>query len=266
MTPQARFLCYGRNLVVLLLYIFLLAPLFPVIVISFSNDAYLSFPPSQWGTRWYVALLGNQAFIAGMKLSLLVAVLATALGLLAGIPAAYAIARLRLPGRNLLLSLFTAPLVVPSIVLGLGLLLIFVSLRMNGSTIGLIAAHTMIVSPFIIRILLTGFLTIPPDVEAAASSLGARPLRVFTRITLPLLRPAIIGSTLLSFLISFDEVAMTLFLTGTSSVTLPVAIYRYTSERTDPQIAALAVLLILLSILLMFIIERVIGLTRAMGK
>lgn len=262
----SRFLHVARNIVVVLLYLFLLAPLFPVLIISFSSEAYLSFPPAGWSMRWYWALLENQTFIAAMRLSVLVAVTSTILGLAAGIPAAFAIARLRLPGRDLLLSLFTAPLVVPSIVLGLGLLLIFVMLRMNGSVPGLVAAHTMIVSPFVIRILLTGFLTIPNDVEAAAASLGAPPLRVFTRITLPLLRPAIIGATLLSFLISFDEVAMTLFLTGTSSVTLPIAVYRYTAERTDPQIAALAVLLILFSIILMFIIERVIGLTRAIGK
>ncbi len=255
-----------RRALVVVLYAFLLAPLFPVMIISFSADSYLSFPPSGWSFRWYSALLDNERFIAGMRVSLVVAVVATLLALAFGVPAAYAIARLRLPKRDFLLGLFTAPLVVPSIVLGLGLLLVLVRLRLNGSLFGLLAAHTLLVTPFVIRIVLTGLTTLPPDVEAAAASLGATPLRVFRRITLPLLQPALLGSAGLSFLISFDEVAVTLFIVGTNMATLPVAIFRYTADHTDPSVAALSVVLIVISVAIIVLIERAVGLMWAMGR
>lgn len=251
---------------VVALYAFLLAPLFPVLIISFSADAYLSFPPSGWSFRWYGALLGNERFMAGMRISLVVAAIASLMALAIGVPAAYAVARLRLPGRDFLLGLFTAPLVVPPIVLGLGLLLVLVQVRLNGSLLGLLAAHTLLVTPFVIRIVLTGLTTLPLDVEAAAASLGATPLRVFRRITMPLLLPALLGSASLSFLISFDEVAVTLFIVGTNMATLPVAIFRYTADHTDPSIAALSVVLIVISVAIIVLIERVIGLTRAIGR
>ena len=255
-----------RRALVVVLYAFLLAPLFPVLIISFSADSYLSFPPSGWSFRWYGALLGNERFMAGMRISLMVAAAATLLALAFGVPAAYAIARLRLPGRDYLLGLFTAPLVVPSIVLGLGLLLVLVQVRLNGSLLGVLAAHTLLVTPFVIRIVLTGLMTMPSDVEAAAASLGATPLHVFRRITVPLLLPALLGSAGLSFLISFDEVAVTLFIVGTNMSTLPVAIFRYTADHTDPSIAALSVVLIVVSVALIVLIERAVGLTRAMGR
>lgn len=255
-----------NNGLLVLLFALLLAPLLPAVVMSFSADSYLSFPPSGWSTRWYAAVMTNDRFLAGLKLSLLLAFGATILALTFGIPASYAMVRSRIPFANTLVALFTAPLIVPSIILGLGLLLVFVRLRLNGSLIGLVLTHTMIVTPFVIRIIITGLKTMPADIEAAAASLGARPFTVFRRITLPSLSPSISGAALLAFLISFDEVAITLFLAGQSLATLPVEIYRYTTERTDPQIAALSVLLILISALLMFLLERVIGVARAIGK
>lgn len=257
---------WARAGVLLVLYGFLLAPLFPVVIISFSADSYLSFPPTGWSLRWYHALWDNERFLSGLQISLLVAMVSTLASLLIGVPAAYAIARLRLPGRSFLLSLFTAPLVVPAIVLGLGILLVLVYLRLNGTLAGLLAAHILLVSPFVVRIVLAGITTLPHDVEDAATCLGATPLRVFRRITLPLLMPALLGATCLSFLISFDEVAVTLFVVGTNIATLPVAIFRYAADHTDPSIAALSVLLIVVSIALIMLIERAIGLRRAIGR
>ncbi|ACM39636.1 MULTISPECIES: ABC transporter permease [Rhizobium/Agrobacterium group] len=255
----------SRSLLVILFGL-LLAPLLPAIVMSFSADNNLAFPPSGWSFRWYSAVLSNERFLAGLKLSVTLAIAATILSLAFGVAASYALVRSKIPFANSLIALFTAPLIVPSIILGLGLLLVFVQLKLNGSYFALVFTHTMIVTPFVIRILVTGLQTMPADIESAAASLGARPLTVFRRITLPTLTPSITGAALLSFLISFDEVAITLFLAGQSLSTLPVAIYRYTTERTDPQIAALSVLLILLSVSLMVLLERVIGLARAIGK
>lgn len=263
---QASPIHAGQRILLIVLYGFLLAPLFPVLIMSFSNDPYLSFPPTTWGVRWYEALPSNQLFLNGLRVSIIVSTSATVLALIIGTSAAYSIARLRLPGRDFLLALFTAPLVVPSIVLGLGLLLVLVQVRMNGTLVALIAVHTLLVSPFVIRIVLTGLSTIPPDVETAASSLGATPFKVFRRITLPLLRPAMIAAAGLSFLISFDEVAVTLFVSGPNQATLPIQVFRYTADHSDPQVAALSVFLIAISVTIMFLIERGVGLMRAVGK
>lgn len=256
----------ARRLLLVLLYGFLLAPLFPVILLSFSNDAYLGFPPTSWGVRWYLALPTNDRFVEGLRVSVKVGITATLIALCFGVLAAYAIARLRIPGRDALLSLFTAPLVVPSIVLGLGSLLVLSQLHLNGTLFALIAAHSVLVSPFVIRIVLTGLATIPADVETAAASLGAKPIVVFRRITMPLLRPALLAAAALSFLISFDEVAVTLFVAGPNRATLPVAVFRYTSDHTDPQVAALSVILIAISVTIMLLIERGLGLMRTVGS
>ena len=124
----------------------------------------------------------------------------------------------------------------------------------------------MLVVPYVIRIAVTAFATLPPDVEAAAATLGATPWKVFRRITLPLLSPAIIGAAGLSFLISFDEVAVSLFIVGSGVSTLPVTIFRYTQDHTDPQIATVSVVLIIVSAIIVVGLERTVGVMRGIGK
>jgi putative spermidine/putrescine transport system permease protein len=114
--------------------------------------------------------------------------------------------------------------------------------------------------------LLTALGTLPVDIEAAAATLGAAPVRVFVRVTLPLLRPALIAAAALSFLISFDEVTVSLFIVGSDIITLPVALFRYTQDHTDAQIAAVSVVLILITLVAVFAVERSIGLMRGLGR
>lgn len=256
----------SHRAVLLVLFVFLLAPLFPVLLMSFSNDFYLGFPPSSWGTRWYVALTHNAAFTSAMRVSVTVGLTAMLISLATGVPAAYAIVRLPLPGRAALLGLFTAPLVVPTVVLGLGLLLVLVRIGLVGTYTGLILAHTVLAAPYVVRIVIAGLETMPADIEAAAATLGARPLAVFRLVTLPVLRPALLGSAGLCFLVSFDEVAASLFITGTRISTLPVSVFRYTQDHADPQVAALSTLLIVVSAAVIVIVERSIGLLRAVGR
>jgi putative spermidine/putrescine transport system permease protein len=260
------FALWLNRIVVTLLFIFLLAPVFPVIVMSFTNDPYIMFPPQQWGAQAYWNILNNRAFVSGAQNSLVIGVTVTALALLIGVPAAYAIARLPLIGRDVLLALFTSPLIVPNIVFALGLLLVLVQFGLLGSWVGLIIAHTILVVPFVIRIMITALTTMPPEIESAAATLGARPMRVFSRITLPLLRPAMLAAAGLSFLLSFDEVTVSLFIVGTTVNTLPVALFRYTQSHTDAQIAALSVVLILITVAIVFAVERTVGVMKGLGR
>ena len=248
------------------LYLFLLAPILVTAVMSFSNDAVLSYPPSTWGVRWYGALLENADFGKAFRASMIIATVVMCLSLLAGIPAAYAIARYRFAGRNTIYTLFTAPLLLPSIVLGVGILLVFVRLHLTATYTGLILGHLVVAFPYVLRILTTSFAGLPPDLEDAANTLGAAPWRVFYRITLPLMIPGLIASMALAFLVSFDEVVISLFLVGPRLTTLPVQVFSYVNYRVDPQIAALSVVLIVVSVLIVLLIERSVGVLRALGR
>jgi len=190
----------------------------------------------------------------------------TILGLIAGVPAAFAIRRYQFIGRDLVLNIFTAPLLLPSIVLGLAILLVFVQARLLGTYTGLVIAHLIVTTPYVIRIMLTAFSTLPPSVEEAATMLGASPFTVFRRITLPLMMPGFVASAALSFLLSFDEVVISLFITGPRMRTLPVEIFDYVESQTDPMTAAVSVVLVAATLLIIFLIERTLGLSRTIGK
>ncbi len=255
----------GHALVVAL-YGFLLAPLAIVLLTSFSNDAYLSFPPSQWGFAAYAALLGNENFRTGLQTSLLLAGAVTAASLGIGTAAAYAIARYSFPSRGALLALFTAPLLLPGITIGLALLLVFSQLGLLATFPGLMLGHGLVAMPFIIRIVLTALRGIPSETEDAAATLGGTPWRVFWRITLPLMTPGLIAAATLAFLASFDEVVISLFLVGPTLTTLPIEVFHYVQSRADPQLSALSVALIGVTIVLVFIVERSIGVAKALGR
>jgi putative spermidine/putrescine transport system permease protein len=254
------------RVLVVLLYGFLLSPLLITVVISFSADPFLSFPPSAWGLRWYFEVAGNAAFGAAARSSLLIALVVTAVALGAGVPAAYAIVRGTFPGRETILALLTAPLLLPAIVLGLAVLLVFVRVGLVATYQGMILAHLCVTLPYVVRITAVALSTLKPDAEEAALTLGATPWQTFRHVTLPLMLPGIIGAAALCFLVSFDEVVLSLFLTGPRLSTLPVEIYRYVEFRTDPQIAALSVVLILITVGLVVLIERSVGVMRALGK
>lgn len=251
--------------IVVLLYAFLLAPIAMVVLTSFSNDAYLAFPPHQWGFGGYAALLRNAGFQSGLATSLILGCAVTLLTLAAGTAASYALARMRFPGQGALLALFTAPLLLPTIVLGLALLLVFSQLGLLATFPGLILGHSLVAMPYVVRLMLTAIGGVPSAVEEAAATLGAAPAVVFYRVTLPLMRPALIAAAALAFLASFDEVVISLFLVGPRLTTLPIAIFRYVQYHADPQVSALSVVLIAITVALIGVVERSNGFMRAVA-
>ncbi|CUX65618.1 ABC-type spermidine/putrescine transport system, permease component II [Agrobacterium tumefaciens str. Kerr 14] len=251
------------RITVTLLMLFLLAPVLLVFPISFSADDFIIWPPSDWSLRWYRAL-GSQGNIASaFGTSVVLAAVVTVCSLAAAIPAAVLIHRHRFIGRATLLSFLTAPLLLPSIVLALAMLIVFIRNGLVGSWFGLALGHLVLTTPYALRVLLTTLQTLPRDVEDAAASLGARASTVFRRITLPLMTRGIVAASALCFLVSFDEVTVSLFLVGPQLVTLPVALFRYVEGSTDPLVAAVSVLLILGTLAIVLIIERAMGLRQA---
>src|SRR5690606_26780232 len=136
-------------------YVFIFLPLVLVLLISFSGDDYLNFPPSRWSLRWYETLLSNRSFIEAAGNSLLIAAIVTLLSLTLGTPAAYAIARHEFRGRGFVQMLILSPLMMPTLVLGLAILLVFFRLGLVATYPGLVLAHLTITLPFTVRILTT---------------------------------------------------------------------------------------------------------------
>ncbi len=261
---HSRFAGWPNRILVTLLYLFLLAPILIVVMISFDSSSSMSFPPEGLSTRWYSALWQNDRFVTGFKVSLIVALGVSIIAVLIGVPVSLALTRYDFPGRAALSAFFLAPLLVPGIVLGLALLLVLDPIHLTGSYTGLIVAHLAVTLPYVIRTTSMSLMTLNRSCEEAARTLGASPLTAFRRVTLPLVLPGVLAGFVVAFLISFDEAVISLFVVKGEVTTLPVEIFHYVETRTDPQIAALSVVLIAISLGLVIVLERIMGLRKVL--
>lgn len=254
------------KLVALGCFVFLLAPVVIVLPLSFSGDTFMAFPPGSWSTRWYGAIFAHRQMVEAFFVSVALASVVMILSIAIALPAAFALVRLKPRGHDFLFSLFTAPLLLPTIVLGLAILIIFAGLGLLGTWSGLLLAHLVITIPYALRVLATSLQNLSIDIELAAATLGARPLTVFRRITLPLMLPGVAATAALCFLVSFDEVVLSLFMTGPQISTLPVQMFHHVETRADPLVAALSVLLVSFTLLIVIVVDRSIGLGKAFIK
>lgn len=249
-------------------FAFILLPIVLVIWLSFFTDPLLSLPPSGYSVKWYWHIFGQPQFLDGFVLSLKVAMVAMVVGLLVSIPASLILTRTRFRGQAALLNLLTAPLIVPSIVIGAGLYIAFIQFEISfglslvGSTWGLGAAHVLITIPWCVRLITTNLLGLDKSIEEAALSLGAKPLTALFRVTLPMIWPGIVAAALFSFVISFGNLELSLFLVAPGQTTLPIAILQYLEYKVDPTIAAVSVLQILVIGGGLLITDRFVSLTR----
>ncbi|MFN3923141.1 MAG: ABC transporter permease, partial [Pseudarthrobacter sp.] len=215
------------GVLVFLLYLFLLAPLLIVFVVSFASNQYLSFPPEGITLKWYEMLPQESTFMEGMKVSLIVAVIVTLIVLALGVPAALALDRFEFKAKAAVQSFFLSPLLIPSIVLALGMVLLFGPLELNNTYAGIIIGHVAITIPFVIRTTLMSLATTDTSCEAAARILGADSWTVFRRVTLPIIQPGVIAGGIFAFIVSFDQFPISLFLVMPGSETLPVVLFNY---------------------------------------
>jgi putative spermidine/putrescine transport system permease protein len=244
-------------------YAVILAPILVVVTLAFSADTFILFPPSSFSMRWFVQLMQNAVLLNALGLSVQIATVVMTLSLLIGVPAALALSKTQFRGREAIRAFFLAPLLLPTLIAGLALLLFFTPLRLTATLPGLALGHMTITLPFVVRMMTTSFATLPPDIEAAAATLGARPWRVVRRVTLPLAAPGLVACAALSFLLSFDETVISLFVSGPRAATLPVEMVHYVEGRTDPLVAALSVVLIAATLVVVVLVERLVGVARA---
>jgi putative spermidine/putrescine transport system permease protein len=229
--------------------IFILTPLVFVIVNSFNASADSIFPPSAYSLRWYETVLRVEPFRKGMVNSLIVATGSTLFSLVIGALVARALTRHSFRGKSFFRTLFLSPLVVPRIVLGFSLFLLFIRIGLNGTQLGMIAGHALLGLPFVTIILTASMLAVDRETEEAAADLGANAFQTFVFITLPQMRVGLVVAALFAFITSFDEVEVSIFLTRPAINTLPVEMFIYAEQFQDPTLAAVSALLILLSTL-----------------
>jgi putative spermidine/putrescine transport system permease protein len=251
-------------LIVLASYLFLAAPLVIIFVMSFNGNQYLSWPPENFTLDWYKVLPEQSQFIEGLQTTLITASSSTALVLLCGVPAALALNRYEFRGKGALSAFFLSPLLVPTIVLAVGLVLILGPIGLTNTYLGIIIGHFAITFPYIIRTTLMALLTSDTSCEEAARVLGAGRFTVFRRVTLPIIAPGVIAGGVIAFIVSFDEAVISLFVAESGRPTLPVHVLRYVEQSADAAVAALSVILILFSLLIVIIVERLMGLRTAL--
>jgi putative spermidine/putrescine transport system permease protein len=237
-------------------------PTVVVVVVSFNPTAILSFPPSGFSFRWYENALTYPQFQRAALNSLWVTLGAVAVALPVGTAAALALERgkLRLP--TLWATLLLSPLVVPGVAAGLGFLILAASLGRIRSRVVLIAAHVALVLPFVVRSVWVSVRNLDAMLERAAASLGATPWRVFRRVTLPLLRPGLFAALLFAVVVSVNEFVVSLFISNRVTEILPVAMYSYVVNYTDPTIAAMSTLFITATFAVIWLADRFTGLGR----
>jgi len=227
---------------VALVCLVLVLPLAVVLVISFDTASYINFPPQGFHLQWYRSLPDNATFARSFANSLIVAGASTALSVLAGVPAALAIARGRFRGRGLLYGLCLSSLTVPWIVYGVALLFVWGFLGLRLSIWTLIFGHTVIGAPYVLRTAVAVLRDMPAAYERGARSLGAGPLRAFLTVTLPLMAPGIRAGAAFAFIISFVNIPVSLFVTTAENITMPVAVFNYMQYNFDPSVAAFSIL------------------------
>lgn len=247
---------------------FILLPLIFVTWLAFFRQEIPSFPPEGYSLRWFAAIADEKKFVEGFSLSLWLGVIATLIGLALGVPAALCVARFRFPGREALSSLLLLPLVVPGVVLGTSMYVFHVEtenaldIDVLGTFWALAAGHTIIVIPWVVRLVTASLAGFDRTIEEAAQNLGANPWMTFFRVTLPTIRPGIVAAGLFGFVTSFGNLEMSLFLVGPGRTTLPIAILQYLEWRIDPTIAAVSVLQILLIGGAMLVTDRFVKISR----
>lgn len=253
---------------VALIYAFLFLPICVVVLTSFSASPMFSFPPTSFTLDWYFKI--PDGFFAALKVSLIVssttAVCATILGTSLALPLARSRNRVL---KAIVGPLSLAPLTVPHLVLGVGLLysslLVWdlTGVGLAGTRVGLIIGHVAIATPYVVRSVLASTAHFDRSLEEAALNLGASNAYVLRRISLPILLPGMIAGGFFAFLVSFDEVPITIFMGGGSTATtLPLKILTSVQYDMSPDVMAIASMIIFISLAAMVVMERTIGLER----
>ncbi len=239
---------------------FLLLPIGIVLLFAFNSAAFIVFPPEGFSLHWFKVFFTHREFMGAFWLSLRLAVTTVVLSTIIGTMAALAIVRGRIPAARFLSAVFLSPLMLPAILTGLALFQFYVILDVGRTYTGLLIGHIVITIPYVIRTTTALLHNFDTSVEEAARNLGAGELATFWYVTLPLIRPGVIAGSVFAFIVSFDQFAVSLFLVQPGVNTLPIQLFNYLKYSFDPTVAAAATVSIALSVTMVLLLEKTIGL------
>jgi putative spermidine/putrescine transport system permease protein len=245
--------------IVVLTAFFLVSPILMVVPMSFSSGRYLEFPPPGWSLQWYRAFFASTDWMSSFYVSFQVALMATVVSLVLGVPAAFALARSNLPFKPFIFAFFSLPLVFPVVASAVALYYVFTIFHLVGTSLGLALAHSILALPVVILPTAVALQRFDHRLEWQALNLGASEWQTLRTVTLPLLRPILLTVTLFAFVTSFDEVIFAIFLSSGPTITLPKRIWEGLRFEIQPTVAVVATFLLIISsvvILAIAILQR----------
>jgi putative spermidine/putrescine transport system permease protein len=241
---------------------FLILPILVIIPLSFNAEPFFSFTPGMlrldpdaYSLRWYERIFTTGNWILAIRNSFVIGIAATVIATVLGTVAAVGLNSDAMPMRRLITALLLSPMIVPLIIVAAGMFFFYTRYNLVATHTGLILAHAALGVPFVILTVTATLSGFDPALYRAGLSLGATPLRTFRDVVIPLIRPGVASGALFAFVTSFDEVVLVLFLAGPEQRTIPREMFAGLREQINPTILAVATLLILISLLLLFILE-----------
>ncbi len=253
---------WTSRLVIGLTLTFLIGPFLIIVLAGLSAGDFMTFPPEGLSLKWYLKVFTVDSFRASFTLSMFLAVFGTIAALILGVPAAYAISRYDIPFGETIKTIVAAPIIVPGIIVGLALLRYLVVPLNFTVTLALFLAHTALVLPYAVRVVSASLNNLRSDMEEAAVLLGCTRLGAFMKVVLPNIQGGVLAAFILGFVTSFNQVPVSLFLSGPGVRTLPIDMLSYMEITYDPSVAALSALLAFLSVIIVFIAEKFLGFSR----
>lgn len=253
----------GAAILLVFLVSYMLVPILVVAGASLSESRFLSFPPNGFSLEWYGVALTSDIYLVPLQASLFIAVIAAAVASLFGTAAALAVTRFPLPFSGAIQSFLLSPLIVPSIILGIGTLTLVSIVGQGPDLWVLIVVHAVLGVPYVMRTVTGVMARSDRFTEEAARTLGAGAWQRYRFVVFPLARPGIVAGAFFAFNISFDDAVIALFLRTPQLETLPIAIYGRLEFSTDPSVAAISTLMVLITVVTMIALEKAIGLGKA---
>jgi putative spermidine/putrescine transport system permease protein len=262
LSGRVAWLLYPLTAIIML---FVLAPLAVVVAMSVSASQFATFPPRGFTMAWYGRVLADPDFLASLGFSAALAAGATAGALALGLPAAFALARHAIPGRDTLRLILLSPLIFPALAIGVALLRLFSDWNSNSAPLNLLIGHVLVTTPYVVRTVGASLMLVDVSLEEAARTLGAGRWLVWRRVTLPAIAPGVAAGGLFAFMVSFDNYPISMWLADARHVPMPMLIYRQVASVFTPAVPATSTLMILFAFAVVLIMERMTGLRRVMA-
>ncbi|WP_019646736.1 ABC transporter permease [Novispirillum itersonii] len=243
---------YGLSAAVL---VFLMAPIFAIVPLSFNSGQFLTYPLEGFSLRWYQEFLNSDAWMRALKNSFFVGIISTLLSTSLGTLASLGLTRADFRGKSIVMAVLLSPMIVPMVITAVGFYFFFAPLGLTANYTGLILAHTALATPFVVITVSATLQGFDGNLARASSSLGADPVTTFFRVVLPLIAPGVFSGALFAFATSFDEVVVVLMVAGPEQRTLPREMFSGIRENISPTITAVATVMILVSVVMLATLE-----------